>query len=115
MNLFKKLNYAEFSTSLVVLSLSLSKQRSKFLIILASVLLLISSTYLFYLTPKIIQLTEWWKEAELSGITTINGIGDIQQEHQKFHKLYVSIDAVKLILLTSGLGFLIFKRESQNA
>jgi hypothetical protein len=115
MTLFRKLNLLELVLAIFILALSLMPKRSKFLISLSPLLLIIASVYFFYLTPKIQTLTDWWKEAESLGVSSLHGIADIQQEHQKFHKLYVSIDAVKLLLLTSGLGFLIFKHEPKHA
>jgi len=112
--LFKKLNYLEFPLSILILALGFRKF-PKPLVIISAVLVLITATYLFYLTPQIELLTELWKEADRAGVSAVNGIADIQQEHQKFHRLYVSIDSVKLLLLTSVLGYLIFKREPKHA
>lgn len=115
MTLFKKLNLLEMIVAILVVSLSAISPRSKILLVITSLLMAIAITYFFYLTPKMQTLTEWWKEAEGLGITSIHGIDDIQLEHQKYHRFYVWIDAVKLLLLTSGLSFLIFKHDLKNA
>lgn len=115
LTVFSRLNLLELPLSLLILGLTILPKRSKFLISLSCFLVVIAGTYFFYLTPKIQTLTIWWKEAESQGLSGLHGIDDLQLEHQKFHKLYVSIDSIKLLLLTSGLGFLIFKREPLHA
>ncbi|GEM_PF-1321200 len=115
LKVFTKLNYLEVILAVFSLTLSLIPRREKVLMALSFLLLGISSTYIFYLTPKIQTLTLWWQEAESLGLTSLHGVADIQQDHQFFHRLYVWIDAVKLILLTSGIGFLIFKRNQVHA
>ncbi len=115
MTLFNKLNLLELILATMLLSLGAISPRSKILLAISLLLVTIVTTYYFYLTPKIQTLTEWWKEAEGLGIISIHGINDIQQEHQTYHRLYVWIDAVKLLLLTSGLSFLIFKHDPRNA
>jgi hypothetical protein len=72
---------------------------------------IIAVTYFAYLTPKITELTALWKQADLMGLTSVAGIPDIQQEHQYFHDLYVSIDTVKLGLLTIMLILGILRGE----
>jgi hypothetical protein len=67
--------------------------------------------YFSYLTPKLVMLTELWKKTDLMGITSVSGIPDVQQEHQFYHRLYISLDTVKLILLGTMLGLGIFKAE----
>lgn len=115
MTVFKKLNILEMIISLIIFGLSLVPKRSRLFIATSVILVIIAQSYYFYLTPKIQILTEWWKEAESLGLISIHGVADIQQEHQKFHRLYVSIDSTKLLLLTMSLGFLIFKREPDHA
>lgn len=118
MALFSKLNYFEVVTAsaLVVLSsfqLKKSKQNWPFLAG-SLVLFSIALFYFAYLTPKIISLTALWQKAEQAGLIGIAGIGDIQQEQQFFHKLYIKIDSLKLILITILLGFGIY-RENKRA
>lgn len=73
MTLFRKLNLLELPLPIFILALSLVPKRSKFLISLAPLLLIIASLYFFYLTPKIQILTDWWKEAESLGVSLFMG------------------------------------------
>lgn len=113
--LFSKLNHLEIlvSTCLIVLT-SFQMKRNKAawpFFLLSLVLFSIAMFYFSYLTPKIIHLTELWKQADATGALGIAGVADIQQEHQFFHKLYIKIDAVKLLILTFLLGFGIYREN----
>jgi hypothetical protein len=101
---FTKLNNLELilsSTLVAVLSYQCTNNRKAFPLLILSVLAwIIPITYLTYLTPKLLVLTELWKKADQMGIIGIAGITDIQLEHQFFHQLYISVDSFKLILLS---------------
>jgi uncharacterized membrane protein (UPF0136 family) len=113
--LFSRLNALELivSTLLIVVTGLKLKQSKQVLphFILAIIGFSIVMYYFAFLTPKIIALTDLWREAEKTGVTVIGNIPDIQQEHQFFHKLYIRIDSVKLIILTILLGLGIFKQD----
>ena len=108
MALFSKLNILEvlISSFLIVLSIYSFKQtgRGKLQLVLVICVWAIAVTYFCYLTPKLVQLTELWKEADLKNLVNIAGITDIQQEHQLYHRIYVGVDSVKLLLLTTLLA-----------
>lgn len=94
--LFSKINNFEIiiASSLIILS------RKKLPLFLSVSVWIIVMIYFVYLTPKIIELTELWKKAEALKQISIAGIPDIQQEHQFYHRLYVGLDSVKLLILT---------------
>jgi hypothetical protein len=56
-------------------------------------------------------LTELWKTTDLMGIQGINGISDVQQEHQFYHRLYISLDSIKLLLIGIMIGIGFIKEE----
>lgn len=111
--LFGKLNNLELIVSSGVLTLSVFLFREKrvgVLFLLGSLVLFgIVLTYFTWLTPKIAHLTELWKLADQGKVVTM---GDIQQTHQFYHRLYVGMDSVKLLLLVLLLGISLGKRES---
>jgi uncharacterized membrane protein (UPF0136 family) len=115
MTLFSQLNALELivSSLLIVVTALKLKQSKKilpfFILTLAAFSIVIF--YLAFLTPKIVALTDLWREAEKLGASGIGNIPDIQQEHQFFHKLYIRIDTVKLIILTILLGTGLFKQD----
>ena len=113
--LFSKLNNLEIVVSTVlILILGLhSKMTRKSLPLLALAIIAwsIPIIYYAYLTPKILELTALWKQADLMGLTAVAGIPDIQQEHHFYHNLYIGLDAFKLLLLTTMLGLGIWKQE----
>lgn len=78
-------------------------------LVLVIILCGITLYYSFYLTPKIQELTTLWKTADAQGVAGLAGITDLQQEHQFFHRLYVGIDTLKILLLSFLLGFFIYK------
>jgi hypothetical protein len=112
---FSHLNNLELitGTTLVgILSIAVKRNRASLpLLISAFVLFAISLTYFAYLTPKLIKLTELWKRLDLMGMTSAAGIPDIQQEHQFYHRLYVFLDSIKLLLLVTLLGYGLIKEE----
>lgn len=106
--LFSKLNKLEvvISSLLIVVSVFHLKITRSGKLQLALVLSawVIVMVYVAYLTPKLTSLTGLWKEAEALNQVGISGISDIQQEHQFFHKIYVTLDSIKLLILTTLLG-----------
>lgn len=106
--LFSKLNLFEIlvSSLLIVVSVIYLKQsgRGKIQLALAVSAWAIVMFYFAYLTPKIIYLTDLWKTAETVQKLGLAGINDIQQEHQFYHRMYVGLDSIKLLILTFLLG-----------
>jgi hypothetical protein len=106
--LFSKLNTFEMivSTLLIVVSVFHFKKsgRGKIQLGLAVAAWMIVMFYFAYLTPKIISLTDLWKQAETVQKLGIAGINDIQQEHQFYHRMYVGLDSLKLLILSFLLG-----------
>lgn len=114
MVLFSKLNNLELilSSCLLLTTIAMFRQnRIKFVLILVSLITLLVIFYFSYLTPKIIFLTQLWKKAEIMGVIGIDDVSDIQLEHQYFHKVYITLDSVKLIILATLLGYGIIKKE----
>lgn len=112
--LFSKLNFFEIlvSSLLIVVSVIHLKDsgKGKLQLALSISAWAIVMFYFAYLTPKITLLTDLWKEAESVQKLGIAGIQDIQQEHQYYHRLYVGIDSVKLLILTFLLGLDVFRK-----
>lgn len=108
--LFSKLNNFELVVSSAIVAL-LSIKKSWKLLIVAVLLWALTMTYFCYLTPKIIYLTELWKKLDLMGINTVAGIPDIQQEHQFYHQMYITLDSIKLLTLTGLIGMGIWKEK----
>lgn len=106
--LFSKLNTFEVivSSLLIVVSVFHLKKtgRGKIQLGLAVGAWIIVMFYFSYLTPKIIHLTDLWKEAETVQKLGIAGINDIQQEHNFYHRMYVGLDSLKLLMLSFLLG-----------
>jgi hypothetical protein len=106
--LFSKLNTFEMivSTLLIVVSVFHFKNsgRGKIQLGLAVAAWMIVMFYFAYLTPKIIHLTDLWKQAETVQKLGIAGINDIQLEHQFYHRMYVGLDSLKLLILSFLLG-----------
>lgn len=103
---FTKLNKLELIVSLMVCSSLLVQKKYKTLIP-ALVCTVIVLYYVGFLSEKIRDLTVLWQEADSKGVVGLNGIPDVQQSHQFYHKLYITLDSVKLFLLLTllGLGF----------
>lgn len=115
--LFSKLNNFELIVGSLLLALSswLQVQQKKvniFLTISVTVLFVIALLYFSYLTPKITTLTALWQKADAMGVMGLEGIADLQQEHQFYHRLYISIDTAKLILLAAVLTYA-FKNQKE--
>ncbi len=105
--LFRKFNLIEcfFALTLLVCALKRGKGFRFFRIhiLLVISLAVIILTYVTYLTPKLTLLTDLWKQADAINAIGISGISDIQQEHQLYHRLYVSLDTLKILTLVSLL------------
>lgn len=115
-SLFSKLNLLEVVLSsllIVILALSLKQSgKGKIQLALACSSWLIVMFYFSFLTSKITFLTGLWKEAELTNQMGIANINDLQQEHQFYHRIYVGLDSLKLLILTFILGISFFKKEA---
>ena len=115
LSLFSKLNNLEFIFSGLLVALGFyelkSNKTGKLQLVFILTAFLIVLTYFFYLTPKLTSLTELWKQADAVNSVSVAGIIDIQQEHQLYHKIYVTLDTLKLLLLSSLLGLNLFKKE----
>ena len=104
---FSRLNRLEFPLASVLLALAaLDARRRRWPIPLNVALVGITGVYLFSLTPKLTELTATWAYAEKVGTLGAAGAADIQQLHQQYHRTYVAMDVVKLILLTVQVGTL---------
>jgi hypothetical protein len=118
--LFSKLNLLEILVGLFLFLLSLilfnqtPTKKIKALIILITCAWLLSLFFYVFLTPKISELSRWWKESDLLGTVGTHGIADIQQHHQFYHGLYVWLDSFKLFILSCIIGLLIFGKENQS-
>ncbi len=101
---FTKFNRFEFlfASTMVLLALFDFKQQRKGLavVLISLVLLLISGSYLFYLTPKLSQLTTAWEYAQTMG-TIGSAESDLQTMHMMYHRTYIVMDTVKLLLLSA--------------
>ncbi len=117
--LFTRLNFLEVILSsclIVALVLNFKEQRrGKIQLALACSAWLIVMFYLAYLTPRITELTALWKEAEMVNKMGIAGINDIQQEHQFYHRVYVGLDSLKLLILSFIIGLNVFRKETPLA
>ena len=112
---FSRLNNLEVITAsaLIVLTAYQTLKHKKGLefLILSLLCWIIVMTYFTYLTPKISELTELWKKTDLMGLSGVAGIPDIQQTHQFYHKLYIWIDTVKLLILSVMLCRGVYRQE----
>lgn len=117
--LFYKFNKFELVVSSLLIIFALLnlrvEGRGKTQLTLSCCAWMIIMVYFSYLTPKISALSTLWKAAELSNTIGIANVNDIQQEHQFYHRIYVGLDSLKLLILTFILGFSIFRREIKVA
>ncbi len=111
--LFRKFNFFElfFAISILVFEW---RTKNKFILTSIFLALFIVIIYTTTLTPHLAQLSRWWKEADSQGLTSIYGVKDIQQEHQFYHRLYVSLDSLKLLILSCVLTYKIFAKNKMN-
>lgn len=110
--LFKKLNSLELvvaSFVLAILTFICRKNRRALPLLVSSIIVFgISLVYFNYLTPKLESLTDMWKLSE-AGQTI--ALSDVQQEHQYFHRIYVTIDSFKILILIFMMGATVGKEE----
>jgi hypothetical protein len=113
--LFLKLNNLELVTASILVSLffiQFQKKKEILPLFIMSLLSWVIVMYYFsYLTPKLVMLTDIWKASDLLGLSSVKDIPDIQQEHQFFHRLYISLDTGKLLLLASMTGLAVIKAD----
>jgi len=118
MVIFSQLNNLELmvgSLIIVVLAFESKYNRNVLWIFFLSLFCWIVAIFYFsYLTPKLIELSQLWKQSDLQGITSAGLIKDIQQEHQFYHRIYIGIDSLKLLILTVLIVFSTWKREKWN-
>ena len=112
---FSKLNGLELilgSALVGLFSFQVTKNKKAItMLVLSTLVWVIAMTYFTFLTPKLAELSELWKKTDLMGITGVAGIPDIQQAHQFYHNLYIGIDFIKLILLTTIMILGVVKEE----
>lgn len=110
--LFERLNYLEvvIASTVVALITFIFRQNRRALPLLISslIVMIIAFTYFTWLIPKIADLTELWKISE-AGKTI--AVADIQQEHQYYHRIYVIMDTVKLLVLLFMIVSTVGKEE----
>ncbi len=110
--LFNRLNSLEviLASSVVTVLIFIFRKNRKALPLLISgvVVLAISLVYFSYLIPKIEELTELWKLSEAGKTIAVT---DAQQEHQYFHRIYVTMDSVKILALLFMIGSSVGKEE----
>lgn len=110
---FSKLNRLEVIAATLLFILltrfSVKERKIRKFAFLSLITALIVYFYSFYLIDRIRTLTALWQEADARGELAANGIPDVQQSHQFFHRLYIWIDSVKLILLSVMLGLGVFR------
>lgn len=109
--LFTKVNRLELIAASVVLALA-ALSRSKLFTLLSLTVFALAILYFALIIPKISLLTELWKAAEAKGSLSAGRIPDIQQEHQFYHRLYIFLDTVKLLILTAMLPLAVWRKES---
>lgn len=110
--LFRRLNYLEVvvaSFVLGVLTFIFRKNRKALPLYIAGIVVTgIALTYFSWLIPKIDELTQLWKLSEAGqGIA----VADIQQEHQFYHRVYVIMDTVKILILLFMMVSAVGKEE----
>jgi hypothetical protein len=112
---FTKLNNLELivATALVgIISFQISKNKKLIkLFVLTMMVWIMAMSYFAFLTPKLVELTQLWKQSEQAGLIGSISVPDIQQAHQYYHNLYIALDVVKLILLSVMLGLGVWKQE----
>jgi hypothetical protein len=113
--LFSKLNNLELISSsalITILAFEIRFNKKVFFLLILSILAWFITLYYFsYLTPKLILLTDLWKQSEQTGTVILSRNFDIQQEHQFFHQLYRTLDSIKLVLLFIMLILGISKKD----
>jgi hypothetical protein len=112
---FSKLNRLEIIVATILMSLFAIEvhqtHRQKIGFFLSILSWIIVMFYFTYLTDKIIELTVLWKKVDAEGGLGIAGIIDVQQEHQFFHRMYVGLDSLKLLILSFIIAIDVFKKD----
>jgi hypothetical protein len=112
---FSRLNRLEFPLASILLALAVLDWRQRRWPIPVNVALVgLAGVYLFSLTPKIAELSGAWAYAERMGTLGAAGAEDVQQLHQQYHRTYVALDTVKLVLLAGQVGFLSWTLKTRN-
>ncbi len=110
--LFQKLNSLELEVAtftIAILIFIFRKNRRALPLLISGVFLFaIAVTYFIYLTPKLQALTDMWKLSEAGQKIALT---DIQQEHQYFHRIYVTIDSLKILILIFMMTTTVWKEE----
>jgi hypothetical protein len=110
--LFKRLNYLEVvvaSFVLGVLTFIFRKNRKALPLYISGIIVTaIALTYFMWLIPKIDELTQLWKLSEAGQAIAV---ADIQQDHQFYHRIYVIMDTVKLLVLLFMMVSAVGKEE----
>lgn len=110
--LFTRLNSLEVvvaSFVVAILAFIFRRNRRSLPLLIAGVFVMgISLFYFSFLIPKIHSLTELWKLSEAGKAVAI---ADPQQEHQFFHRMYVILDTVKLLILLFMMVSVVGKEE----
>lgn len=73
---------------------------------IAVTLMALSISYFYHITPAIVDLS-----TQMHSLTDSNAIAAVQTQHDFYHKLYVKLDGLKLILLILGSILLFSKSE----
>lgn len=74
--------------------------------VVAVTLFALSISYFYYITPTIVELS-----GQMHSLSAGQELEAVQKSHDFFHKLYVKLDTLKLILLLCGMGLLFEKGE----
>lgn len=104
--LFSIFNPIEFIFSLILVSFALftvkkkSSKLKKFQLAFSFLLLIITASYTFHITPMISTLSEQKRELDVESDAYVK----IEQQHNFYHHLYVKMDSVKVILLLIMVG-----------
>ncbi len=110
--LFRRLNYLEVvvaSFVLGILTFIFRKNRKALPLFLSAIVVTaIALTYFTWLIPKIDEMTQLWKLSEAGQAIAV---ADIQQEHQFYHRVYVIMDTLKILVLLFMMVSTVGKEE----
>lgn len=112
--IFSSYNKVELLLSLAALVCAgalYKKGRAYALPIITSILLVITLSYLFILTPNIAHLREQRLAVQESNPALAQ---ELKKELMFYHRLYVGIDSGKMLLLLAGSGLSFFYRPRQK-
>ncbi len=114
--IFSKVTFIEAILASIFLALMITfhhKNKQAFALTLTVLCWVIAVFYVSYLIPKILNVTEVWKKAEEMGVVGIGDIKDAQQEHQFFHRIYIVLDSIKLIFLSTLIGLTVYRSQDK--